>query len=122
MLETRPETLTGKTHRIKTGLGWLYITINEHDDKPIELFAVMGKSGGDITAQAEAIGRLVSLALRHDIPMDKISKQLIDIAGSEQIVDKDTLIKSVPDAIGRLLHSLYVKTPLPTNEEESLHE
>lgn len=118
-LETRPETLVGKTHRIRTGYGWLYITINELDGKPVELFATIGKSGASIMAKAEVIGRFVSLCLRYDIPLKEIIDQLIDVSGSEQIPVGDTIIKSIPDAVGKLLYRLYIKTP-PKTEVESL--
>ena len=119
LLQTRPEVLIGKTHRIKTGYGWLYVTINELDGKPIEVFATIGKSGASILAKAEIIGRFVSLCLRYEVPMKEIIDQLIDISGSEPIATGDTIIKSIPDAIGKLLHHLYIKTP-PKTEVESL--
>lgn len=120
MLTNRPETLTGHTHRIKTGYGWLYVTINELDSKPVEVFATIGKSGASIMAKAEIIGRFVSLCLRYDIPMKEIIDQLIDVSGQEQIAMGDTVIKSIPDAVGKLLHHLYIKTPLSLPKEESL--
>jgi ribonucleoside-diphosphate reductase alpha chain len=119
LLQTRPEILTGKTHRIKTGYGWLYVTINELDNTPVELFATIGKSGASIMAKAEVIGRFVSLCLRYQIPIKEIIDQLIDVSGSEPIAMGDTVIKSIPDAIGKLLHHLYIKTP-PTKSVESL--
>lgn len=117
LLTTRPETLIGKTHRLKTGLGWLYITINELDGKPVEVFATIGKSGASIMAKAEVIGRFVSLCLRYEVPMKEIVEQLIDISGSEPIASGDVVIKSIPDAVGKLLYHLYIKTP-PTKEVE----
>jgi len=117
----RPETLPSKTHKIPTGLGNLYITITEHEGRPVEVFAYTGKCGQSIMAKAEVTGRLVSLALRHNIPVELIAKQLVNISGEHPIMYKDTLIKSIPDAVGQLLQRLYVKTP-QHNKEEFLHE
>ena len=77
----RPDTLTGFTTRIKTGLGNLYITVTEHRGRPFEVFATIGKSGRSTTAKTEAIGRLVSLALRSGIEVSQIVAQLKGIGG-----------------------------------------
>jgi len=110
-MKPRPEVLTGRTTKIKTGLGNLFITINESEGKPFEVFATIGKSGGSIMAKAEVTGRLVSLALRNDIPIEEIIKQLLDISGSEPIAYKNTVVHSIPDAIGKVLQELYVPKP-----------
>ena len=107
----RPETLNGKTYKLKTGLGSLFVTINELDGKPVELFATIGKSGTSIIAKAEVVGRFVSTCLRYNIPIEEVVKQLIDITGSEPIAVGDTIVKSIPDAVGQLLRRLYLKPP-----------
>ena len=107
-MKPRPETLDSKTTMVPTGHGKLYITITEHEGKPFEVFCTIGMCGASIMAKAEAIGRMVSLALRSDVAVDKIVDQLIDIAGSEQRAWKDTVIKSIPDAIGKVLKERYI--------------
>ena len=114
----RPETLEGKTYKLKTGLGNLFVTINELDGKPFELFATIGKSGTSIIAKSEVVGRFVSTALRYNIPVEEIVKQLIDISGSEPLAVGNTVVKSIPDAVGQLLQRLYVKAPLDTSQKE----
>ena len=104
----RPETLPSTTTKVPTGLGNLYITITEHESKPFEVFCTLGKSGRSIMAKAEVVGRLTTLALRHNIPLDEIVDQLIDISGSEPMAWKDTVIKSIPDAVGKVLKSKYL--------------
>jgi len=105
----RPTTLKGSTIRIKTGLGNLYITINELEGKPFEVFAIIGKSGKSIQAKAEAIGRLVSLNLRSGVKVEKIIDQLKDIAGDTVTFSDGKKIKSIPDGIAKILEGLYVK-------------
>lgn len=72
----RPLTTTGKTIRIETGCGHLYVTINEDEYGLVELFATMGKAGGCASSQIEAISRLISLALRSHIDPNSMIKQL----------------------------------------------
>ncbi|MEE4312631.1 MAG: vitamin B12-dependent ribonucleotide reductase [candidate division KSB1 bacterium] len=72
----RPEILDGKTIKMKTGCGSLYVTINEENGVPFELFNTMGKAGGCAASQSEAIGRLVSLTLRRGISFEDIVKEL----------------------------------------------
>lgn len=103
VVKDRPETLTGITEKIKTGYGNLYVTINSVNGKPFEVFAQIGKSGYSTMADTEAICRLVSLALRSGVGVDKIIEQLIEIGGSSPVFGNGELIKSIPDAIARVL-------------------
>ena len=104
----RPETLEGYTTKVKTGLGTLYITINENDGKPVELFATIGKSGQSTTAKTEAIGRMITLLLMSGVNVREIVKQLLGIGGENPIPDKKVLILSIPDAIGKVLKKRYL--------------
>jgi len=81
IVKDRPDVVYGFTQKVKTGYGFLYLTVNEVDGKPFEVFATIGKSGRSITAKAEAIGRLVSLALRSGVGVDDIVSQLKGIGG-----------------------------------------
>jgi ribonucleoside-diphosphate reductase alpha chain len=76
----RPDTLIGVTKEIKTSCGKLYVTINRDEQGIFEIFNQMGKAGGCAASQSEAIGRLVSLALRSGIQPDTIVKQLKGIS------------------------------------------
>jgi ribonucleoside-diphosphate reductase alpha chain len=103
----RPETLLGFTTKIKTGYGHLYVTVTEYDGKPFEVFATIGKSGRSTTAKTEAIGRLVSLALRAGVTVDKIVEQLKGIGGEYPVFQDGGLVLSIPDAIARVLDRRY---------------
>ena len=104
----RPETLFGFTTKIKTGYGHLYVTVTEFEGKPFEVFATIGKSGRSTTAKTEAIGRLVSLALRAGVTVDKIVDQLKGIGGEHPIFQDGGLVLSIPDAIARVLEKRYL--------------
>jgi ribonucleoside-diphosphate reductase alpha chain len=105
----RPETLEGFTTRVKTGLGRLYVTVTELNGKPFEVFATIGKSGRSTAAKAEAIGRLVSLALRNGVETNEIVDQLKGIGGEHPIFQNGGLVLSIPDAIGNVLENRYLK-------------
>jgi len=107
-VKDRPETVQGFTTKIKTGLGNLYINVTEYEGRPFEVFPIIGKSGKSTTAKAEAIGRLVSLALRSGVKVDDIITQLKGISGEHPVFQKDGLVLSIPDAIGKLLEKRYI--------------
>jgi len=107
-VKERPETLSGFTTKIKTGYGYLYVTVTEYDGQPFEVFATIGKSGRSTTAKTEAIGRLVSLALRSGVKVDKIVDQLKGIGGEYPIFQDGGLVLSIPDAISRVLEKAYI--------------
>jgi ribonucleoside-diphosphate reductase alpha chain len=108
-VKERPEVLEGFTSKILTGLGNLYVTVTEMNGQPFEIFATIGKSGRSTTAKTEAIGRLVSLALRSGVKVEKIVDQLKGIGGEHPIFQKDGLVLSIPDAISRVLENRYMK-------------
>jgi ribonucleoside-diphosphate reductase alpha chain len=100
----RPQTTFGVTERIKTGEGYLYITINEDEDGLCEVFTTIGKAGGNAAAQSEAISRLISLALRSGIEPREIVKQLKGISGPSPVWDgHGGQILSTPDGIGKVI-------------------
>ncbi len=100
----RPEVIKGTTSLMKTGCGNLYITINEDENGNVfELFTHMGKAGGCASSQAEAIGRLVSLALRSDIEPIEIEKQLKGISCHSPAWAAGGKIASCSDAISKAI-------------------
>jgi ribonucleoside-diphosphate reductase alpha chain len=100
----RPDVLLGTTRKMRSPLGDLYVTVNEDEDgRPFEVFATLGKAGGAAMADAEALGRLISLALRSGIPLADISKQLRGISCDRAVGIGPNKVLSVPDAIGQVL-------------------
>lgn len=106
-VEDRPAILTGITEKIKTGYGNLYVTINIKDGRPFEVFAHIGKSGYTTMADTEAICRLISLALRSNVPVAHVIEQLRGIGGSSQIYSGGAKIFSIPDAIAQILNKHF---------------
>jgi len=104
---SRSPVLRGETREKVTGCGSLYVTLNEDDFGPRELFANMGKAGGCASASTEAIGRLISLAFRYGVPPDKVVKQLKGIRCHVPLGFGPNQILSCPDAIGKALADKY---------------
>jgi ribonucleoside-diphosphate reductase alpha chain len=98
---SRPELLRGTTRRLETPLGTLYVTVTEDDrGQPFEVFMSLGKAGGALMADVEAIGRLISLALRSGVPIKEIHRQLRMISSDRVVGLGPHKVLSVPDAIG----------------------
>ena len=104
----RPKILDGFTEKIKTGMGYLYVTVSEYKNRPFELFATIGKSGKSTQAKTEAIGRLISLSLRSGIEVEEIIDQIKGIRGEHAVFQEGGMVYSIPDAIAKVLEKRYL--------------
>lgn len=119
----RPEIMNGKTYRLKTGYGNLYVTINNDEkNRPFEVFAQIGKSGGFFLEQAEAICRLISLSLRSGINVSEIVDNLKGIRGPMPTMTSKGTILSLPDAIGQVLQEHVNSIEEAPQQEEVMSE
>ena len=100
MLPIKHESPTGK----------VYVTIN-NDEKGdmFEVFINHGKSGSDLMALADALGRMVSFVLRIHSPVParervrEIVSELAGIGGSRSSGFGENRVRSLPDAISKIL-------------------
>jgi ribonucleoside-diphosphate reductase alpha chain len=99
----RPEATIGGTIKNKTGCGSIYITINEDDAGLAEVFVRIGKSGGCAASQAEATGRLISLALRSGVAVDHIIDTLQGIRCPSPAWNEGGVVLSCSDAVAKTL-------------------
>ncbi|MCC6318771.1 MAG: vitamin B12-dependent ribonucleotide reductase [Gemmatimonadaceae bacterium] len=101
---SRPDTLRSTSIRKETPLGTMYVHISEDEKgQPFDVFINLGKAGGSAMADAEAMGRLISLALRSGIPLASVHKQLRGISSDRAVGLGPSKVLSVPDAIGAAL-------------------
>ena len=64
-MKKRPDVLEGKTEKILTGCGNLYLTINQDNGVPYEIRAQIGKSGSCARSMLEVIGILISIIFQN---------------------------------------------------------
>ncbi len=102
-VQDRPKTVIGTTQEIETAYGDLFVTINDSNGEPFEVFTQVGKSGGYTQSFTEALGRTISLALRSGADAEDVIKQLDDIRSPQIAWDSGTQIHSVPDAIAEAM-------------------
>lgn len=113
-LVKRPMMVEGVTYQTRTPVGEAFITINHDENKqPFEVFITIGKSGSDIAAMAEALGRIISLNLRLAgglSPRERIRQvvaQLAGIGGAGSIGFGKERVRSLPDAVAKVLSKHY---------------
>ncbi|MDE0395271.1 MAG: vitamin B12-dependent ribonucleotide reductase [Gammaproteobacteria bacterium] len=101
----RPPVLTGRTIKMHSPLGDLYVTINEDKKgRAFEVFTTVGKAGGAAMADAEALGRLASLALRSGIPITAVRDQLRGISCDRAVGVGPNKVLSAPDAVAQAIN------------------
>ncbi|CAG7651046.1 adenosylcobalamin-dependent ribonucleoside-diphosphate reductase [Paenibacillus allorhizosphaerae] len=102
----RPQILRGATYKFNTPFGMAYITINDMNGSPSEIFLNVGKAGSDVFAMSEALGRVCSLFLRYGDHGDKVqllTKHLKGIGGSGAIGFGANRVESIADAVAKAL-------------------
>ncbi len=117
----RPKKLSGTTVNCQTPFGTAYITMNSDENGyPFEVFITApGKAGSDLQADAEGLGRMISLSLRTTDPHNRrtmlrlIIDQLRDIGGARSVGFGETRVVSLPDAVARVLEDQYFKSEEP---------
>src|SRR5579885_986551 len=106
----RPMMLTGVTYKADSPSGKMYVTINNDDkDDIFEVFINCGKSGSDLMALVDALGRMISFVLRMHSPVPRrervreIISELKGIGGARSIGFGENRVRSLPDAIAKVL-------------------
>lgn len=103
--------LPAKGFSRQTPTGKITLFVREVENKPFDVFVILGRAGSDITAFTEAIGRLLSIALRCNIPVGILAENLIGLGGRTSIGFGAERVLSVPDAIGKILQEEYCEKP-----------
>lgn len=109
-IKSRPVKVDGSTYKIATPLGSAFITVN-HDDNgnPFEVFITIGKAGSEVSAMAEALGRLLSTTLRfgNRLPAMERARELMEqlrgIGGGRAVGFGPNKVRSLPDAIAKVI-------------------
>ncbi len=108
----RSTVLHGTTYRKATPIGTAYITINADggiNGEPFEVFINVAKVGSDVSADAEGLGRLISLILRMPSPLtprqraESVIAQLRGIGSGRPMGFGKNRVMSLPDAVAQVL-------------------
>jgi ribonucleoside-diphosphate reductase alpha chain len=108
----RSTVLKGTTYRKATPIGTAYITVNCDGPNPSDIFEVfinVAKVGSDVAADAEGLGRLISLLLRMPSPLtadqraQAIISQLSGIGSGRSMGFGKNRVMSLPDAVAQVL-------------------
>jgi ribonucleoside-diphosphate reductase alpha chain len=103
----RPKVTTGRTERIETPRGRIYVTINEDEHGVCEVFVQ------SLDVEADATGRMASLALRTGADPRDVIEQLWRVQSREVAIDRSsdgtvvrvtTVAQGVALALGRALY------------------
>ncbi len=103
----RPKVTSGRTERIETPRGRIYVVVNEDEMGVCEVFV------HSFDVEAEAVGRLTSLALRAGVDPREVIEQLWRVQSKEVALDRSsdgtvvrvtTIAQAVALGLGRALY------------------
>jgi ribonucleoside-diphosphate reductase alpha chain len=81
----------------------VYVFIGTNDEgRPVEAFVVDEQGAEDFIPYGAALGKLVSLALKHGVPIEEVERMLIGLKGGA-ISFSGQVFNSVPDLVGKRL-------------------
>lgn len=112
-----PTLVDGHTLRKETPAGTARVVINDVDGQPFEVFLLLGRAGSEVQSFMEALGRVISIYLRSQSPLDGrkklalVADQLRGIGGANQMGLGPHRVLSVVDAIGQVLQQVSHVSP-----------
>lgn len=118
-LDKRPSDLDGKTIRVDTACGNMYVTINSTVKKPIfEVFAVSGKSGSCSAAVVDALTKTISIALRSGVDPEVVINHITGISCPKSSVDENSCPEGIAKAMKHYLEEEYEEILVELDEDD----
>lgn len=101
----RPSVVSSVTYRVRTGCDQsLYVTVGTVEDRVIEVFLTIGKTGGCHLALNSALGIAISEGLQHGVPLDVYVDALKGVKCDRPVAfPRVDQMFSCPDAVYRIL-------------------
>jgi len=111
-VKPRPQVIAGKTYQVETGMGKMRVVINDDEAGAMfEMFLYLGKTGSIGASTAEGFGRLISTALRHNVPPEELAAQLFGIRSPRTTMHQGEMIWSLPHGVAVCMLKHLGKTP-----------
>lgn len=113
LFRKRGHIAVGPTHKIDTGKGKIYITVNydRAQQEPVEVFIRLGPSATPReTELGDWIGRMLSLCLKHNVPIKDIVRQSEKVYGESSFVYMNRFFNSLPQLIAYLISFSWEET------------
>jgi ribonucleoside-diphosphate reductase alpha chain len=114
-MRVRPSKLQGNTYKVQTPVGTAFVVINADEmGNPFEVFINVGKAGSHVMADAEAIGRLISLSLRvpSAYPAKAVAEAVVDqlsgIGGADSVGFGNNRVRSLADGVAKVIRD-YIR-------------
>lgn len=95
----KTKAIDGRTVSVHTGCGTMFVTINGNKDSPDQILVHMGKAGVCGNAVMDALGRMITVALKAGAKLKDIIHELKGTTCSQQNDESF----SCPDAVARAL-------------------
>lgn len=118
-MRKRPDITKGETHKVQTGCGNMYLTINTDDENNFnEMFLQLGKSGSCTKVLMEAIGRLVTLIFRLGGDVNLIVTHLKGLRCLQPRISKGKEYLSCCDAIAQTVENYGKEREIKNNDKK----
>ena len=118
----RPEVLHGVTIKVAAPEGKVYITINEHEGKAVEVKVTIGKGGTMLAAWADALARVITLGLHSDLDIHSMLAEISGITSDRARRDlKGVTIRSGPEAVAYAIMA-YLRDKNARTAKEFRHD
>lgn len=100
------ETLPGATIKVESPDGSVYLTVVEKGGSPYQIHIMIGRTGTQIRAWADATARLMTRLIRLGVPISSIIEEISGITSDKSRRFGDGMqIRSGPEGVS---HALYI--------------
>lgn len=102
----RPISVEGITRRVRTACGNLYVTVTYLDSRLFEVFARLGKAGGCMMSNMEALTVAITMGIRHGILAQVYIDKLKGVRCQNTSLDEGVQYTSCADAVAKVMEEV----------------
>jgi hypothetical protein len=119
MTTNDPDLAPSTTIRVRTPDGSLFVSIVEQADAPRQVLLHIGKSGHSLQAWADALARVVSLALRSGLTLQAVVAEVSNITTERGTPSGEIIVRSGPDGLAHALLQYQASKRRDASDERS---